>query len=536
LCPQPAADDQQFWLTHPPVPDDNQAAQPEASWCSGGSVMKNTTACRLGVVLGLLFAASAGPTEGGPAPEKAQDPIAVGKELFTREWLPGDKRSHAGDGLGPVFNARSCVACHHQGGIGGSGPKQNNAILISAFVDLSRGPFIVTGVVINQDPEPKGPVKQPDRAKLAEIHPALLTDASFPLHRFSSEKEYAAWKIAAFGVRGVDAVGSDVPDAGAIGQATRTVDGVKLALIASQRRPPALFGTGLIDTIPDRVIEAVAVEQQKTADATKNVKLVVRERPAAFGGASEVALPIAGRVARLKDGRIGRFGWKGHVATLREFTLQACASELGLEVPGFHRAAPPWKKDYRAPGIDMTARQCDQLIHFVASLPRPVFRAAETPQHAAEIKAGQKLFATVGCAVCHRPKVGDVEGIYSDLLLHDMGQSLNDAGSYGVIEAEVAKSGGVNPLPASGFDQAVNRQKPPKFGATAREWRTPPLWAFRDSGPYLHDGRADTLGEAVALHGGEGFTAAQAFSRLTPRERMQVEMFLQSLAAPPPAG
>ncbi len=65
----------------------------------------------------------------------------------------------------------------------------------------------------------------------------------------------------------------------------------------------------------------------------------------------EAPLLVAGRVARLSDGRIGRFGWKSQVATLREFTLQACSTELGLEVPGFPRAAPPWKKDYRVPDL-----------------------------------------------------------------------------------------------------------------------------------------------------------------------------------------
>src|SRR4029077_3909909 len=111
----------------------------------------------------------------------------------------------------------------------------------------------------------------------------------------------------------------------------------------------------------------------------------------------QAALPLTGRVARLKDGRIGRFGWKAHVATLREFTLQACSNEIGLEVPGFPRAAPPWKKNYKAPGLDMTAEQCDLLVHFVASLPRPAPRISETIEHAAEVAAGQRLFVKAGC-------------------------------------------------------------------------------------------------------------------------------------------
>ncbi len=244
-------------------------------------------------------------------------------------------------------------------------------------------------------------------------------------------------------------------------------------------------------------------------------------------------LPITGRVLRLKDGRLGRFGWKANVATLKEFTLQACSSELGLEVPGFPRAVPAWKKDYKAPGLDLSAAQCDQLIRYVASLPKPSQRPAETPQHAEDISAGQRLFSSVGCVACHRPKLGDVDGIYSDLLLHDMGQLLSDSGSYSTNVTVIASEGAQDPLPVkTRIEPKDSKEQPPKFGASTREWRTPPLWGLRDSAPYLHDGRADTIADAVALHGGEGMLAAEAFFKLEPRERQQIELFLQSLAAP----
>ena len=91
-------------------------------------------------------------------------------------------------------------------------------------------------------------------------------------------------------------------------------------------------------------------------------------------------------------------------------------------------------------------------------------------------------------------RLGDIDGIYSDLLLHDMGPALSDSGSYyGISEPDSSKDG-------------VKRQ----------EWRTPPLWGFRDSGPYLHDGRAKNLEEAVALHGGE---AAKSRKVLQARSR-----------------
>src|SRR5262249_45448872 len=151
---------------------------------------------------------------------------------------------------------------------------------------------------------------------------------------------------------------------------------------------------------------------------------------AALPPTDEEHVVVSGRVARLKDGRLGRFGWKAQVATLREFTLQACAVELGLEVPGFSQTAVPWNPAYKTPGLDLTTDQCDALVKFIASLPPPIRKPPETEQHAAEIAAGQQLFNRIGCAVCHQPKLGEVEGIYSDLLLHDMGGTSSDHGQY----------------------------------------------------------------------------------------------------------
>jgi CxxC motif-containing protein (DUF1111 family) len=71
--------------------------------------------------------------------------------------------------------------------------------------------------------------------------------------------------------------------------------------------------------------------------------------------------------------------------------------------------------------------------------------------------------------------------------------------------------------------------------ANRSEWRTPPLWGFRDSGPYLHDGRAEDLERAVALHGGQGEASARRFASLKPAQQALIEQFLNSLAAPAPA-
>ena len=68
-----------------------------------------------------------------------------------------------------------------------------------------------------------------------------------------------------------------------------------------------------------------------------------------------------------------------------------------------------------------------------------------------------------------------------------------------------------------------------------QEWRTPPLWGVRDSGPYMHDGRATTLLEAVIMHGGESTGTRDRFLNLSHRDRSAIIRFMETLAAPPHA-
>jgi CxxC motif-containing protein (DUF1111 family) len=466
---------------------------------------------------GSVVASTGAPSATEPGPDNDKEVPERGKELFAREWITGDRRSHAGDGLGPVYNAQSCAACHRLGGIGGAGNKETNVSLVSVFV--SEQVFAIKGVppqplpladarnkvVVGQRGQ-QVEIEIPSEAELVKFHPVLRTQTSFPLHRFGIVPEFEKWQASIFPKEETETERSNKQSSNR--RHTKSIGSSWVTLIESKRNTPPLFGAGLIDAIPDNVFEEVAAEQAK--DSGDSPQSTERRR-------INEPLPVRGRVASLKDGRAGRFGWKASVASLNEFTLQACASELGLEVPGFARAVPPWKSDYKAPGIDLTREQCDTLTRFVASLPRPVSRPAESLEQAGAIERGRQLFASVGCAVCHRSKLGEVDGIYSDLLLHDMGHQLSDSGSYTVLEPEIASK---------------DKSKQPR-AANALEWRTPPLWGLRDSAPYLHDGRATTVADAVALHGGEGLTAARAYKGLTEKEREQVELFLQTLAAPP---
>lgn len=510
----------------------------------------------------------------------ADDVRSAGRELFTREWLPHDPRSAAGDGLGPVFNDTSCVGCHNQGGIGGAGPPSKNVQVATAFssgfevsgeAKAAGGTFTfgTFGFKTDEPAKRKGRTTRADKAgvkakvanereQLEKIHPGFLSSRSVVLHRFSTDEEYVSFRdgltaegLANFGgvafpggadfgggfdfLKMLDAGGDErgnLPKLTAqqsaelqrAAQQSR-LGGVfrlfgqrqigSVVLLVSERATPPLFGAGQIDSIPDAVLLAAA--------------------KARHPGYPEVS----GRVARLKGGHVGRFGWKSQKASLRDFALNACATELGLDVPGEPQSPPPNQPDYVAPGHDLTAEECDELVAYVDELPAPREVTPENAKAAEYVESGRKLFAAVGCAACHTPDLGDVKGLYSDLLLHDMGPSLGDVGAYGSVPPNATDEEEMKqPLPAL-VSFNVPGGKPAKaideaklIGALRQEWRTPPLWGLRDSGPYLHDGRADTIDQAVALHGGEGQRSARQFFKLSSAEKLQLTSFLRSLAAP----
>jgi CxxC motif-containing protein (DUF1111 family) len=248
----------------------------------------------------------------------------------------------------------------------------------------------------------------------------------------------------------------------------------------------------------------------------------------------------------LPDGKIGRYGWKAQKATLRDFTVTACAVELGLHVPEHPQSGDPNKPGYKPVGYDLTKQECDSLVEYLRDLPAPKMRKTAHPEEQKFLAEGQKMFAAVGCAACHTQDLGEAQGIYSDLLVHDLGPDLGDTGSYGVFLPDSPGGDDGSPVPPiTELTQPLQGQqglldrlaaKPAEekniVGATLLDWRTPPLWGVRDSAPYLHDGRAKTLEEAIAMHGGEGTKSATHFFALTPQEQRQVVFFLKSLEAP----
>jgi CxxC motif-containing protein (DUF1111 family) len=387
--------------------------------------------------------------------------VKAGRALFARDWSVNDSLA-GGDGLGPVFNATSCLECHRQGGAGGAGPVTRNVTVYGLNEPHPRG-FPQTGVVHQKAVAPEF------QETLRLVHPSLPASPSIPLAMLTNPAR------------------SRNPN-----------------VMVTQRNTPALFGAGMIDAIPEETI--IAHHRERSAPA----------RLVGFTGPRDPR--IRGKAARLADGRVGRFGWKGEFAALLDFVQAACASELGLSNPGHPQPTPLGNASYKGKGMDLSEEQCTLLTDFVGSLPAPAAVAPDERSAVGEANAGKELFGSIGCAECHVESLGSVHGLYSDLILHDMGTELeSSAGAYRTGE----------PTPASHDPRFDPRDQP-----SPAEWRTAPLWGVADSAPYLHDGRAESLEEAITAHAGEAVDVAARFKELAPAEQQSIISFLKTLRAP----
>jgi CxxC motif-containing protein (DUF1111 family) len=245
----------------------------------------------------------------------------------------------------------------------------------------------------------------------------------------------------------------------------RTADGVvEIAAPAgsSRRKPPPLFGLGLLDGVALKPPSAPAPGPDK----------------------------IAGRVGGTAA-KPGRFGWKARVPDIETFVETAFAQELGL---------PRKTAGQTYPDIAI-----EEIAAFVRLLGPPPRLAADE-----RARTGERIFTETGCAQCHTPSLrltreafaelgGDGEiRAYTDLLLHNMGPTLAD----GIAEGKAGPA----------------------------DFRTPPLWGVAASGPpYLHDGRAQNLSEAIGLHDGEARNTRLRWEKLSPADRDALIRFLQSL-------
>lgn len=246
------------------------------------------------------------------------------------------------------------------------------------------------------------------------------------------------------------------------------------ATVFEQRQTPSLLGAGLIDSIPDAVILA----NEDPYDADGNGILGVARRLTVAGGQE-----------------IGRFGWKAQIPRLRDFIMDAMGNEMGITTPDDGRGFAIPSDGDAVPDPELSPAEVDAMDHFLSNLPAPRRRVSDQ-----SVLEGEMLFTSVGCAICHIPTLQGPDGpvhLFSDLLLHDVMPPLFQ----GMAEP----------------------------GAEVGMYRTPPLWGVRDTAPYMHDGRAETLRDAITAHSSEASGVVAMFRQLTQAQQDALVTFLEHL-------
>ena len=289
--------------------------------------------------------------------------LAYGRGLFQHKWTQNDPLSAGGDGLGPVFNANSCVECHFQGSIGGAGSNQFNVKTFD-ILPTKKNPIPMSGIV----------------------HASAIQEDL--LETESTVRRYHPVVIG--GIKIIGGCRIEIAD----------FDPVHY----DKSNTPALFGSGQIDRISGLAIRGQSI-RRSLGGIAKEFDLDFHSTP-------------TGRIRVLPDGRIGKFGWKAQFATLKEFVAAACAGELGLSNPIKKQHVPNEYREDKDAKLDMTRQQFNALVSYVENIPAPRRERASDSASQAVADRGEAVFTSVGCADCHVPNLDGVKGVYSDFCLY----------------------------------------------------------------------------------------------------------------------
>jgi CxxC motif-containing protein (DUF1111 family) len=277
-----------------------------------------------------------------------------------------------------------------------------------------------------------------------------------------------------------------------------TPETIPVGATYSKFMPPAVTGLGLLTFVTDETILSMADPDDANGDGISGIPNWV--------GMPSYIIPHEG--AASQDGKyIGRFGKKGAAYSLLHQTVNAYNQDIGIT-----SAFSPTDV-FTGLEIDpeVSTQTINDVVFYLQTLKAPIPR----DQTDAIVIQGKNIFSQINCSGCHTPALqsGDspIDVLsnkefypYTDLLLHDMGSSLDDGYTEG--------------------------------NAETFEWRTPALWGLglspgSQGGQYflLHDGRARSIQEAILLHGGEASNSKTAYQNLSQPDKDALIKFLESL-------
>lgn len=407
--------------------------------------------------------------------DEEYDFFMLGKSFFKIPWVESPSATTARDGLGPLFDANTCITCH---------PGNARGVLYSKKGNASRSLIAKASI----------------RANNSTLHKDYLANTGFV-----PEPVYGN-QISVNGIHGVpfegrvniafDEVKVRFPDGetDTLLKPKYTLKDLNYGALdkdanISYRMAQTLNGMGFISQISDEDILKNADPYDENADGIS-------------GKANWVKSKITGKK------ELGRFTWKASVSRLYEQVANAANSDMGLTT-SVNPNEPCTKEQVKcneAPKarhkIDLPDDRLSAITYYLENI--RTYSAKEDDKY----EKGLKLFEDIGCAKCHKAQFTTQNGIkirpFSDFLLHNMGSDLSD----GRVE----------------------------FQAQPDEFRTAPLWSLalhkqinKKEPRLLHDGRARTFQEAILWHGGEALMSKGNYMLLPKEKRKELIEFLKGL-------
>jgi CxxC motif-containing protein (DUF1111 family) len=217
--------------------------------------------------------------------------------------------------------------------------------------------------------------------------------------------------------------------------------------------------------------------------------------------------------------RVGRFGWKGQHASLLSFTADAYLNEMGVTSrlkPADTTTVCKVTRDPEDTPDDLGMANIDHFTQFMRGTKVPPRNA--TLAGTTDAQAGQQIFDTIGCGICH---VGSITTAPAGTVVN--------GGTFTVPDALGNKT--IHPfsdflLHDVGTGDGIVQAGPQD---TAQKLRTAPLWGLRMKARFMHDLGSLTLDSAVRRHAGEARDVERRFRNLTDTEKQQLITFLKSL-------
>lgn len=399
----------------------------------------------------------------------------VGNSLFKQNWVTAPASTTARDGLGPIFNARSCSSCHNKDGRGSP--------LLPGDIGSAGFLMRISQSGQNEHGGPLGVDGYGDQIQESSIL-GVPHEATVSVTFEYIEGEYTDGTT--YELR-KPIYSIDDAQHGDLSQA-----------LTSPRVGQQVIGLGLIDAVDVQTIRAFVDELDIDNDGIS-------------GKANEV-WDVENQTTSL-----GKFGWKANQPTLRQQVAGALLGDMGLTSPIFpnencESIQMDCQQATNGGEPEVTESAFENFMIYSTGLNVPIRRNYED----SDVLEGKFLFRELSCNGCHIEKMTTgsnypfnplIENLtirpFSDFLLHDMGEMLAD-----------------------------NR---PDFFATGREWRTQPLWGIGlieevNSHTFLlHDGRARNIEEAILWHGGEAEQSKNDFVNLPTEDRDALIAFINSL-------